>query len=105
MGTEVVCSCVKALSGTWPPFGYEAVDGAGPDWSGEGGGAAEVPPATTVEVVDEALGAVLEGPKEALIADPPDTPPGELLVIPERIKRSRRSSGLLPKPGFTSSTT
>ncbi len=65
---------------------------AGPDCSGEGGGVADVPPATTPDepvcaVTDEALDAALEGPKEAAVAEPPATTPGadEALVIPERI--------------------
>jgi hypothetical protein len=82
IGTEVVCSRVKALSGTCPPLGNAVVDCAGPDWSGDGGVVAEVAADAAVE---DAVMAVLDGPSEALVADPPETPPATALVIPERI--------------------
>src|ERR1700742_1842953 len=101
MGTEVVCSCVNALSGTCPPFGYGVLDGVGPDNRGDDGAVAEVPPATTPDDpvcadTTEGLLALLDGPKEAVVAEPPDTVPADPPAIPDRIYRSLRFSGLWP---------
>src|ERR1700733_1253258 len=107
MGTEVVCSRVKALSGTCPPFGNAVVDCAAPNCSGEAGVVACVPPATTPDdpvwaVTADGLVAVLDGPNEADAADPPETPPADAPAIPERIYRSLRFSGLWSKFDCTS---
>src|SRR5665213_112225 len=63
IGTEVVCSCVNALSGTSPPFGKAVVDAVCPDCRGDAGAVADVPPAV---VALEAIG-VLEGPNEEVV--------------------------------------
>ena len=90
MGTDVVCNCVNALSGTWPPFGYGVFDGAGPDSSGDAGAVAEVPPAITPDdpvCADTAEGllALLDGPNEAVVEEPPETVPADEPDIPDRI--------------------
>src|SRR5437868_15336071 len=103
MGTLVVSTCVKALSGTWPPFGNAAADpigvplkalprGPGDELFNEG--AAAVMP---VAVNDE-----LVGPVESPADEPPATKPAD---APVRTNRLRRSEGFFWNPGSTSSTT
>src|SRR5579871_2482166 len=102
MGTEVVSRCVKAPSGTWL-LGYRSDEAEAPAFRDE----LEEAPAAALVALEPAATDALEGPKPAVLVEPPATSPVAPVVDAEleRIKRLRRSAGFDWNPGFSSRTT
>src|ERR1700677_3366234 len=104
MGTAVCSRWVNALNGTWLPFVKTRDDAVGPPLK-----AVPDAPVAGAPIDWPAVACAtdaLEGPKPAVVAEPPDTSP-EPPVVPaaDRINKLRKSTGLFWNPGFTSRTT
>src|ERR1700722_2174081 len=97
IGALCVSMVLKAESGTWPPFGNALVDCIGEA------------PLALLEPVEFKLAcdavAELVGPLLTAVPVPPATTELLMGVAPVRIKRARRSSGVLWKVGCTSRIT